>query len=509
VGPFFALQVQDWVIIVPTMGLHKQTGNAGKTGAPLLLSAAILVCLLVYLPGLDGEFMFDDHWNLLQNPAVQIDELSPGALVEAAGSGSAGPLKRPISMLSFALDYYVYGFDAYFFKLTNLIVHLICGILVYAVVQRLLRNEANARLIAAVVSALWLVHPINLSSVLYVVQRMTLLASFFMLAGLLCYLVGRERLERDDGGKVLMVVALCVFTPLAALCKEIGLLLPLWFLLVEYTLYQSKTPATARFGERYFLVAVYVPAALLGAYLLINPDFILGAYHWRPFTIGERLMTEARVLWMYAGLVAVPGLARLGLFHDDFVLSSGLFTPPTTVFAIIGWVGLVALVLWYRRDWPLVCFGVLFFLSGHMLESSVIALDIAFEHRNYLPQLGLTLAAVFLLFQVPGIRGRWGVFLFLLVFLWFSALTLLRADNWSSPEQLSVAQLQHHPRSPRANYQVGRMYAQLLGAAKTDQQKAEFFQNALRHFAAASELEPGFKDGLFGILVLYSSTTPY
>ena len=167
-----------------------------KLQAAALLATLALVAL-AYLPGLRGPFVFDDYPNILNNPPVALTELTPQALRAAALSNTSGPLGRPLAALSFALDHYrAGGFYPLAFKLTNLAIHLLNVLLVYALAGRLARRLGAGEMAPAVAlfcALLWGLHPLQLTSVLYVVQRMTSLAATFTLAAMLCWLQARER----------------------------------------------------------------------------------------------------------------------------------------------------------------------------------------------------------------------------------------------------------------------------------------------------------------------------
>ncbi|MGC2165752.1 MAG: hypothetical protein WA632_07040, partial [Gallionella sp.] len=233
----------------------------------LMIAAACVLAsltILVYLPGLHGAFVFDDTANIIRNAQVEISHLDIASLKSAAASGRSGPLLRPLSMMSFALNYHATGMDPYYFKLTNLAIHLCNGMGIF-VLSWLLLNFYGKRFghaiaaayvpwIALTVSAAWLLHPLNLTSVLYVVQRMTSLSALFTIWGLVLFLWGRIRLYAGTSGWALILVSLVLFTPLAAFSKETGLLLPLFMLVAEVTLFRFKTEKA---GVRRFLVAFY------------------------------------------------------------------------------------------------------------------------------------------------------------------------------------------------------------------------------------------------------------
>ena len=432
-------------------------------------------------------------------------------------SGSAGMLKRPVSMVTFALNHYFSGPDPYYFKATNLAIHLLNGTSIF-ILSRLLLDlyrklhrpqltENSLPWIAIATAALWLLHPFNLTGVLYVVQRMESLSALFTFCGLILYLYGRKRLiEHQSGAMSAILAAVLVFTPLAVLSKENGILLPVFMLVIETTVLQWQTPDRR---SRYMLLALFaltvlLPALVVVTYVLLNPAFILGGYSIRDFSLTERLMTEARVLWLYLHMILLPDIASMGVYHDDIAISRSLLSPATTLPAIAGLLALLAGAVLLRKKYPLFSFGVFFFLVGHSMESTVIGLELVHEHRNYLPMFGILLPVVYYtlspIFHPASLRLR--RFAMPIVITLFAVLTWLRADQWRDPLSLMQKEVQHHPQSTRANSDLAFQYAYL--PANSQSEAAENYQNAVYYYTLAATLSESDTSGFFGILAVNS-----
>jgi hypothetical protein len=479
-----------------------------------LLACSLLLAFICYRPGLYGDFLFDDNINIVENGALKIYTLDFDSLKSAAVSMGNSLAGRPLSMASFALDYYFNGPGPYGFKLTNLIIHLLNGICIFILTTLVLgihcRRHAPelsaGRLgwIALAVASAWLLHPLNLTGVLYVVQRMASLSALFTLSGLIFYLYGRKCQLDGRAGWGWILPAFFLFTPLALLSKETGALLPAFMLLAELILLNFEAPAarSRRILIALFTFAVGLPLLALAGYALWNPNWILVGYGIRDFTLPERLMTEARVLWFYLRLILVPDISQLGMYHDDIVISRGLLTPWMTLFACLGIALLVAVAVWLRRRHPLVAFGVLFFLLGHSIESTVIALEIAHEHRNYLPDYGILLVLFHYLLSPGWLKDtvRLRRVLVLVLILFFGGITALRAGQWASEYELKLMEVAHHPDSPRANAEVAYLYAFMPGLSA--EQTEEYRQLAFSHYHKAAELSSSDTSGLFGLLGL-------
>lgn len=482
---------------------------------PIVLLCILAITTICYLPGLTGHFIFDDGANIRLNTDIRIDRLDFPSLGQAASSGSAGLFKRPISMVSFAVNYYVSGMDAYYFKLCNLGIHLINGLLVFVLSRLLLRlyvrvhrvamDDKAGFWIAAAVTAIWLLHPFNLTGVLYVVQRMTSLAALFTLVGLVLYLYGRQYLL--DGNRVGMWaigIAVFVMTPLAALCKENGALLPVLILAAEAILLRWTTAKTEHRRALFMVVGLsaILPIILGLAYLLKHPDVIFTGYSWRNFTLAERMMTEARVMWFYLQMIVLPSMTEMGLHHDDIPISRGLFLPWTTLPAIGGVLLLVTGGFALRNKQPMIAFGIAFFFVGHALESTIFPLELAFEHRNYLPMFGILLPLAYYVLNpklhLPSVRARRAVFLMLLVL--FTGLTASRAQQWGNALLMRTMEVERHPRSVRAHTDLASLYDHLPPTSQMD--AINLYDKARFHYRQAADVEPSSISGLIGLLAV-------
>jgi hypothetical protein len=479
----------------------RQLSKPGIHRSPGWLFAAIcLLTVIIYAPGLSGDYMFDDMPNLLHNPQLDIESLDTESLQGAAFSSGSGKFRRPVSMLSFTLNRYFFGIAPYSHKVVNLIIHLLTGIGLYLLsrqVIRAYRQHRNPALpnralqwIPVIVAGLWLVHPLNLTPALYIVQRMTSLAALFTVLGLCLYMAGRTRLLAGRSGLSLILTGLVLFGGLAVFSKESGALLPVYMLVLELTLFRFQTNKAQPDIPVifFFIITVAVPAALVLLYLALNPGFITGGYGYRDFNLLERVLTEGRVLVFYLKSILIPSVAELGLFHDDIAVSRGLFDPPATLYSLMALGGMLLGALLLLGKQPLVSLGILWFFTGHLMESTIIGLELVHEHRNYLADYGIILAVAALVAQAP-LRKLGPVIriatpaVFLLL---FSYTTWVRATQWSDVVSQAVYEARHHPQSFRAVFAAGRVYANLaLNGAP------EFEDEARAMLIRASELSKG------------------
>lgn len=422
---------------------------------------ALLLGALVYLPGLPGAFVFDDYGSITNNPAIKLQALTAQGLLQAALSAPVGGLLRPISTLSFALDAYFFGVDPEPFKITNICIHLAVGILLWYLARELLRayrtstgkslNDQVIAWLSLAVTTLWLVHPLNLTSVLYAVQRDNSLSALFTVAAILSYMVGRRL--RGTRRHLCIWLLTPVLTALGMLCKENAALTPIFILVIEFTLLAFRgADGEPSLEVRWFFMAFLILPLLAAGSLAVLKPGIFGGYSLRDFTLYERLLSECRILLDYLRWTFVPDLRQLGLFHDDIVPSRGLLKPVTTLPSFLAVITLMTIGIALRKRAPLISFGILWFFAGQLMESTVLPLELAFEHRNYLPLFGLILGGVGSFYTMAAEHGRafTAKLLLGLCILLLALTTAMRSVDWHNELTFARSESRHHPHSARA-----------------------------------------------------------
>lgn len=431
---------------------------------------SIAVAILVFLPGLQGGFIFDDFPNLVEDPDWKVTSLDWREWHRAITLGISSSIGRPLALLSFSINYYLTGLDPFWLKLTNLGMHLLNAILVFMLCDRLfglvavpVEKGRLGRLAALLVALGWALHPLQVSTVLYVVQRMEAGAATGVLLALLTYL--RARHEQYEGRRSWPWWLLSGVATLAGLgFKETALLTPGFAFLIELCVlnFRGRDGVDRRLQAAYLAglalaVAVFVLKVLP---VTMYPD----AYAGRDFTLAERLLTQLHVLLMYLGQIVLPWPERLTFYYDNFPISKGLLSPLST---LVGLVVLFAMAVggWLSRArWPLVTLGICWFFMGHALTSNVWPLELVFEHRNYLALLGVLIAVSQILAAMTAplsqeVRRIAGVSL--LTFLAF--LCALQVNTWAEPFRLAMALATRNPESARASYELGKGMLELAG----------------------------------------------
>jgi protein O-mannosyl-transferase len=375
--------------------MHNRIAATSLFALPLLL----LLTWLAYAPGLHGSFLFDDFANLPAIGATGPIDNWP-TFWRYITSGTADPTGRPLTLLTFLIDARNWPADPLPFKRTNLLLHLFNGVLLALLLRKLGQrfNHKDARRIdfAAVLGAgMWLLHPLFVSTTLYIVQREAMLPATFTLAGLLLWLHGRNLLHRGYicSGSLWIAIGLGGCTLLGTLSKANGVLLPALALVVEYIFLRPDSPTVTRGSQSVYRwvmrIFAWLPTTLVAGYLLEQgwSGITRGISSVRPWTLSQRLLTEPRVLMDYLELLWQPRPFTPGLLNDQVQASTSLWAPATTLPALLAVLALIIGAWLLRRRWPALALAVLFYFVGQSLESSTVALELYFEHRNYLPAM--------------------------------------------------------------------------------------------------------------------------
>lgn len=351
----------------------------------------LLACLLLcYSNSFEVAWHYDDSNNILHNPDVQMTELTWAQIIRALNAGMDYQIiSRPLAYLSFALNYRFGETEVFGYHLVNFIIHWLTGLCLFLFVRSTLRlpifngrYETRAAFIAWLAAVLWAIHPIQVTAVTYIVQRMASMAGLFYILSMYLYLVARRIQGRR---RRITVLCLSVFAALGAmLTKENAVLLVLAIVLYEAILMRGLNRLNPRRALVLAVLAVIL-ITLIGL-LYTDPATLMEPYANRPFSKLERLMTQPRVLFFYVSLLAVPMTSRMTILHD-VVISHSFIDPWTTLFAIAGWCGVFFLAMKFCRRNPLISFCLLFFLVNHSIEASIFNLELAYEHRNYIPSM--------------------------------------------------------------------------------------------------------------------------
>lgn len=452
---------------------------AGKV-PPWQILCIVLTVIAAYWGTLDYSFHFDDWPNIQNNPNIQISEFSLDSLKKAAFDRFTQ--RRPVAYISLALNHYVHGLEVRGYHVVNIIIHIITALLLYAFVQATLRlpplqkQFAGSGYIPLCTALIWAAHPLQTQSVTYIVQRMNSMGVMFFMAAMLCYVLART--TRNKTLKYLLFPACVISGALAFGSKENTLTLPVFILLYEWYFLQDLKLRISRKSIAGVLAAAGL--VILAGNMFIGEktlSAILEGYDNRMFNLTERLLTQPRIIFFYLSLLAFPYPGRLNLVHD-FPVSHTLFSPPATFVAALCLIGLAVLAVYLARNRRLYSFCILWFLGNLVIESSILPLELVFEHRLYLPSMAGALLAAALLHQT--IKNQ-KVFLASLaaIVLLFSFWTHERNKVWENDVTLWSDCYKKSPNKSRTNQNLGLAY---FTAGRYDE-ALPLFNNALTLYA--------------------------
>ena len=461
-----------------------------------LLALLAIVVILIYADTLTTPFIFDDLNNIFNNPHIRVPALN---FENLAWAGYHSPeARRPVANISFALNYYFNGYNLVGYHIVNILIHVACGIFLYFLAKATIQTPALVSRykkfgwIPFMAAFIWLVHPSQTQSVAYIVQRMNSLAAMFYVLSMLFYV--KFRMSKTSPAKWLLLAG-CVMNALLAFgTKEISATLPLFLILYEWYFFQELDRQWAR---RNFLLLggvclLFIIIALV--YLDYDPVArIIRSYGRRDFTPLQRLLTQSRVVIFYISLMLWPNPSRLNLDHD-FALSYSLLNPVTTLISIAIIIGLIVFAILIARKEPLLSFSIIWFFGNLMIESSIIGLELVFEHRNYLPTMFALLAIVSLVFRYLK-HALPAVMALSLVGVLFCIWTYQRNQVWADEISLYRDSAAKSPGKARPQNN--------LGAALSRQDR---LPEAIEQYQAALRIKPDYADAHYNLGFALSKT---
>ena len=469
--------------------MRKDIDNTYKFHLIVVFCIALL-CIIIYSNTLNSPFVFDDFPNIKKNPYFRLIDLDFQGLYYA-GFKSPNPT-RPVANISFALNYYFGKYDVTGYHVVNIIIHLISGILVYFLALIIFKQAsfvpnqkipqfhgASIPLISFCAALIFISHPVQTQSVTYIVQRMNSMSAMFYLLSLLLYIHGR--LTRIKWRRWALFCGCFVSWIMALGSKEIAGTLPFIILLYEWYFFQDLGADWLRKNIKYSFGLFAVLGLLIFIYLGWSPfDRVLATYANRDFTIAERVLTQFRIVVIYISLLLYPHPSRLNLLHH-ITTSNSLLEPVTTLLSLLIIAGLIGLAIYLARRQRLISFCILWFIINLVIESSVIGLEMIYEHRLYLPMFGFALVVSCLLFHFLSKRRLWAIVVSAVIILSLCTGTYARNRVWRDSITLWSDVLSKSPQNHRAHLNLGNVLLE-----------QERLTEAVSHFSAALRIKPGY-----------------
>lgn len=428
----------------------------------LILGFLILIVYCIYMFGFTGTVYYDDFRPL--SGLIQVSDYH--SALYYIFNETSGPLGRPISMLSFLLNINDWDQNLVGFFKINTFIHLINGVLVYIISLRLFqliyRSKNKNSWLALIVSFWWLVSPLLVSTQLIAVQRMSSISALFVFLGILGYLQGLQvQSLRPRLGVVIQLGSIFIFTLLAMFSKENGVLLPIFTLVLEFTVI-ARYMSTSSYGSLR-LILFSSCLFVIVAYLTSTIPNASVSYSVRNYTLYERIITEPQIVLDYIRLAFIPDIFAYSPFHDNYPKNTYFWGNWSAMGSTLVCLTLLLSALWYRKKCTIYAFAVLWFFAAHLLESTVISIELYFEHRNYIAIFSLYFFVVYGLNQLTQNHSKftkliWGGMVIYSVFL--AAITFQITSLWGKPEEAAKAWFISQKGSARATEHLALMWLQ-------------------------------------------------
>jgi len=438
----------------------------------VLILVGLFVCIVtIYSNSLHNAFQFDDSQFVDHRPNLHVTELSFDSLKNTFYWDTADKkLRRPIPFLSLGLNYYFGRLDPLGYHIVNITIHFFCACAVYWFIILLLgipsvrpiwfhqhRNE-----IAALTCFLFALHPLQTNVATYIIQRITSLAALFFLLSTCGFIIFRKSIGERKGKHRLSLffsfLLMCSSGAAAIFSKENTAVLPIIMITIDFLFFYpqgNKNEKRATLLIYFFLLFLpFIAAFILSPDTvknLFNPQKLISSFDYRSFTLGERLLTEPRIVLFYLFLIFVPRLDLLNINHD-FNVSTSLLTPPQTILSILAITILILLSFRWYKKYNLISFCILWYFIGLSVESTFIALELTFEHRTYLPGVTvfLLIAAMLYFFATTYLRKPVAALFLSSILILYGNGTYLRNFTWATPVTLWYDVTQKSPNLSRA-----------------------------------------------------------
>ena len=468
-----------------------EPAETGRLRSHLLPLAGILVLsFLAYANTFDVPFQFDDFPAIVNNRTVR-------DFSDLVSIASFQPT-RLVVFWTFAFNFAVNNFSTFHFHTVNLTIHILNGVLVYVLLNQVQEKTSNqgsssasATIVAALCAFVWVSHPIQTQAVTYICQRITLMGAFFYLAAVVLYLWSRMRNRTSFSVQMAILIPMI----LGMFSKENTITIPLTFLIAEYVLFKQK-PAQ--------ILKQVASMPLLFASILIVPctTFFFGNLQLRHIQESSQALsplgyfiTQPYVLLKYLGIIGLIHPQSIEHSIPVFSAFSKEFLVPFTVLSALF---VFAFIL--KRKYALISFGILFFFSSAAVESSFVPLvDLSFEHRMYLPLVGLCIVLLGLLQSLrrrlesaKAFKPSVSILLALIVCLPLANISHARNEVWRSKVSLWTDAFEKNPDNERVNTNL----ANALFESKK-------ILESIVHYKKAAELAPEVEKNQYHLGMAY------
>ena len=436
-----------------------------------------VIGIIVRTPALQGERIWDDHFLIHGNPLIKSPLLALESFRHYLFLDSFSVYYRPVQNISYIADYFFWNSDTWGFHLTNVLVHVSSGILLYFLLRELfasffLRNFSPGARIRALrrlrwisaaaflVALIWVVHPVHSAAIDYISGRADSLAFVFASAGWLLFL----RAQRT--ARPILRLSLCALAGvsglLALFSREIA---AVWIglFVAHLLLIEKRIPVAKRLGALFccgLVLAIYI-----GCRQLPTRPSGFSSYdvlHSAPV----RAMLMARALGDYGRLMIFPVNLHMERTVFDPVSyrsradwQSGIETEYLSILGLLVFAAFALGSTKRGRGQLMRIFGAGWFLAAYLPISNIFSLNATVaEHWLYLPSVGFLIFAAGCAIEVPRRYWKVGVALVLLAAAALSTRSYLRSIDWASAETFYRRTLSSGGTSARTGLNLAMIY---------------------------------------------------
>jgi tetratricopeptide (TPR) repeat protein len=473
------------------------TGTRKRKALPYILAFFIVLMIFSsYSNTFTSPPYLDDFHTFVYEKALYLDSLSFSKLLSL--SQSTFGWSRFLPVITLALNHSLGHSDLVYFHAVNLLIHLLVFFAVFWLIRQVLAASKDrdkeaplfeiANFFPLCAAAIWALSPVQTSAVTYLVQRMASMQALFFTLSTACFIKARL-LSGKKARSATVFYFLCALSAVCSfLSKENSAVLPVALALTDIWFFDSAwlKKAWAMFRKTGWKVCVTAFAALLSSSvyaLAIILPVVVNGYAGRDFNLVERLLTQGRVVVWYMSLLLWPDPARLSMEHE-VEISTSLFNPLTTLPSLLLIGALIFLAFRLRRRFPVITYGIAWFFLNLVIESTIIPLELVFEHRLYLPSIGFYLSVAALLVTLfRRVAGRLSEVEFaktacsvlLICAACLAVLTCFRNGVWENKITIHYDAVTKTPNNARANAD----YANTLCEADRYEEAVKYAEKAI------------------------------
>lgn len=430
----------------------------------LILTIIAAAGLIVYVNSFSAPFHLDDFGSISNNYSIR----DPFNIAEIWKFYS----NRFIIYFTFAINYFIHQTGLEGYHITNVAIHIFNGFILYLIMYNILSLKyfngkkivTFKRFVCILAAVMFIVHPMQVNAVTYIVQRTASLAATFYLLAIFFFIKFRVY------DKIRYFVLVMLFTILAMFTKENTITIPFMLLFIEilFFLKDGKTSWKKRllFLFVLFLTVPIIPGTnlFLNGYSQSDPGV-----SFKASTSMDRMWyfyTSLNVIILYIKLLFIPNYQNFD-YSNDYPISHNIWEHGSYISLIILVLIFLIAVKNFKRN-KLITLGIVWFFMGLAVESSFISIkDVYFEHRVYYPLAGFVIALMGIVFAEFKSKDRkmlvkkpllYFTVLSAIMIITNSALTLRRNYIYSDTVRLWSDVVKKAPMSDRGHSSLGASY---------------------------------------------------